>query len=87
MNEINFCKLFFLVQLQISGDNGRGENVKFRLQRKVLCARLVECACRLMAAEVQCYSQQLQSIWLVLRVVWSIHSSQLCSLSLSPGLS
>lgn len=38
MNGINFCKLFFLVQLQISGDNGRDENVKFRVQRKVLCA-------------------------------------------------
>lgn len=55
MNGINFCKLFFLVQLQISGDNGRDETVKLRECEGKSCV-LVECTCRLMAAEVQCFS-------------------------------
>lgn len=38
MNGINFCTLFSLVQLDISGDNGRGENVQFRVQKKILSA-------------------------------------------------
>lgn len=73
---------FFLVQLHISGDNGWGVNVKPGVQKKVSCAsRRLYLQADDGSWSVALLLTRLQCIWLVLHVVWSIHSSQLCSLS------